>query len=126
MTMTNNILEYKGYHARIEYDKDDQVLRGKIEGIGDLVTFESEDIKKIETEFHEAVEDYLDFCEEVGKTPEKEYKGSFNIRISPQLHKQLAMTAMKNGDTLNASVEKAIKRYVFGKETVATHSGSSL
>ena len=65
MTMTNNILEYKGYHARIEYDKDDQVLRGKIEGIGDLVTFESEDIKKIETEFHEAVEDYLDFCEEV-------------------------------------------------------------
>ena len=125
MTMTNNILEYKGYHARIEYDKDDQVLRGKIEGIGDLVTFESEDIKKIETEFHEAVEDYLDFCEEVGKTPEKEYKGSFNIRISPELHKQLAMTAMKNGDTLNASVEKAIRNYVFEKDAASIYSGSS-
>lgn len=110
--MKNNILEYKGYHTKIEFDSEDFVLRGKIEGINDLVNFESEDIKGIEKEFHEAVDDYLEFCREVGKEPDKEYKGSFNVRISPELHKKLAVTAMQNGDTLNASVEKAIEQYV--------------
>lgn len=110
--MKNNILEYKGYHTKVEFDSEDFVLRGKIEGINDLVNFECEDIKNIEKEFHEAVDDYLDFCREVGKAPDKEYKGTFNVRISPALHKRLANVAMKRGDTLNASVEKAIEQYV--------------
>ena len=58
------------------------------------------------------VDDYLEFCKDVGKEPDKEYKGTFNIRISPDLHKRLAIVAMQNGDTLNATVEKAIVNYV--------------
>ena len=107
-----NLLEYKGYHAKIEFDSEDLVLRGKIEGIKDLVNFESTDISTVEEEFHAAVDDYLEFCKEVGKEPDKEYRGTFNIRISPDLHKKLAIVAMQNGDTLNASVEKAIVNYV--------------
>lgn len=107
-----NVLEYKGYHTKIEFDSEDFVLRGKIEGINDLVNFESEDINGIEREFHEAVDEYLEFCKEVGKEPDKEYKGTFNVRINPELHRKLAIVAMKNGDSLNASVEKAISEYV--------------
>ena len=107
-----NILEYKGYHAKIEFDSEDLVLRGKIEGIKDLVNFESADISTVEEEFHAAVDDYLEFCKDVGKEPDKEYKGTFNIRISPDLHKRLAIVAMQNGDTINATVEKAIVNYV--------------
>lgn len=110
--MQNNILEYKGYHTRIEFDTESFVLRGKIEGINDFVDFECNDISCVENEFHQAVDDYLAFCEEVGKEPEKEYKGTFNVRISPELHKKLALSASKNGDTLNASVEKAIREYI--------------
>ena len=110
--MKINIFEYKGSHTKIEFDSENFLLRGKIEGINDLVNFECEDIKNIEKEFHEAVDDYLDFCKEVGKEPDKEYKGTFNVRISPELHKQLVTMSMKNGDTLNASVEKAIREYV--------------
>lgn len=108
----NNILEYKGYHTRVEFDSDDFLLRGKIEGINDLVNFECGNIKSLEKEFHEAVDDYLNFCKEVGKDPDKEYKGTFNVRIDPVLHKKLAIIAIKNGDTLNATVEKAIQAYV--------------
>lgn len=54
----------------------------------------------------------MEFCKEVGKEPDKEYKGTFNIRINPELHKRLACVAMKNGDTLNSTVEKAIREYV--------------
>ena len=63
MNRPKDILEYKGYHTRIEYDSQSKVLHGKIEGINDLVTFESESVAKIEDEFHKAVDDYLAFCE---------------------------------------------------------------
>ena len=108
----NNILEYKGYHTNIEFNANDCVLRGKIEGINDLVDFECEDIKGIEKEFRAAVDDYLEFCKEVGKNPEKEYKGTFNVRIDPELHKKLANEASKSGDSLNSCVEKAIEMFV--------------
>lgn len=110
--MKGNVLEYKGYHTRIEYDHETFSLRGKIEGIGDLVDFSSKDIQSIEKEFHDAVDDYLVFCEEVGKEPDKEYKGTFNIRIEPQLHRRLAIKAFKENESLNATVEKAIKAYL--------------
>lgn len=112
-----NIIQYKGYLSKIEFDTEDLVLRGKIEGINDLITFETNDILRVEEEFKNAVEDYLEFCKEVGKEPEKEYKGSFNVRISPSLHKSLAMVSLKNGDSLNASVEKAIEQYVYNTES---------
>lgn len=110
--MKSNILEYKGYHTHIEFDKETLSLHGKIEGIGDLVNFSSKDISSIEKEFHEAVDDYLAFCSEVGKEPDKEYKGTFNIRIEPQLHRKLAIKANKENESLNATVEKAIKAYL--------------
>ena len=106
------LLEYKGYHSKIEFDHDNYVLYGKIEGIDDLIIFESSDVSKIEEEFHLAVDDYLELCEEVGKEPEKEYKGSFNVRIAPELHKKLAIISLENGDNLNTSVEKAISEYI--------------
>ena len=110
--MKNNILEYKGYHTRIEFDYETISLRGKIEGIGDLVNFSSKDVTTIEKEFHDAVDDYLEFCAEVGKEPDKEYKGTFNVRIESELHKKLAMRAFKENESLNATVEKAIKAYL--------------
>ena len=108
----NNILEYKGYYTKIEYSSEDKVLHGKIEGIGDLVTFQSPDATKIVEEFNNAVDDYLEFCEEVEKEPDKSYKGSFNIRINPDLHRKLAIKAFMNNESLNQTVEKAIQKYL--------------
>lgn len=110
--MTNNILEYKGYYTKIEYSVEDRVLYGKIEGIGDLVNFHSESPETIEEEFHTAVDDYLAFCKDLGKNPEKPYKGVFNVRVSPELHRKAAMAADKKGETLNAFVVKAIRAAV--------------
>ena len=109
-----NILEYKGYHTKVEVDMESMVAYGKIEGINDLVTFETKNLSEVTKEFENAVDDYLEFCKEVGKAPDKEYKGTFNVRISPKLHKELAMLASKNGESLNQTVEKAIQSYVSG------------
>ena len=110
--MKKNVLEYKGYHTVIEFDSETNVLRGRIEGINDYVDFSSTDATTVEGEFHKAVDDYLEFCESVGKEPEKEYRGTFNVRIQPLLHKKLVVFAMKNGETLNSVVGKAIENYI--------------
>lgn len=122
--MSENVLEYKGYYAKIEYSTKDQVLFGKIEGIRDLVNFESASATGIEKEFHLAVDDYLAFCEEIGQKPEKPYKGVFNVRISPELHRAAAIAADKKGETLNAFVAEAIDEAVNGKTSTVIYSAS--
>lgn len=111
----SNILEYKGYFTKVQYSSKDNVLHGKVEGIADLITFESYSCEEIESEFHAAVDDYLEFCQDIGKVPEKPYKGSFNIRISPELHKRADITAKKQSITLNQFVSDAIAEHLDGK-----------
>ncbi len=100
------------YCTRVEFDADAMLLHGKIEGINDLVTFECENAAQAEAEFQAAVDDYLAFCQEVGKKPEKEYRGLFNVRIQPDLHRRIAAEAVRRGTTMNALVEQAIRSYV--------------
>ena len=106
--MADNMLKYKDFYGSVEYSAADECFWGKIIGISDLVTFEGDSVEGLKRSFEEAVEDYLVLCKKVGKDPQKSYKGSFSIRISPELHKEAAIIAGKNGMSLNAFVEKAI------------------
>ena len=110
--MMNNIMEYKGYHTKVEFDAESMSLRGIIEGINDYIDFEADNIASIEDEFHAAVDDYIEFCSTVGKEPEKEYRGTFNVRISPELHRKLSIRAFVDGQSLNSEVEKAVASYL--------------
>ena len=104
----SNVIQYKGYFANVEYSQEDQILFGKIEGIRDLVTFECENAGEVEQAFKEAVDDYLEFCEEEGKDPNKSFSGSFNVRVSPELHRDIWAAATKRNMTLNAYVNEAL------------------
>jgi len=106
--MMKNLMEYKGYFARIEYSANDDVFFGTIEGINDTISFEGVSTDALKAAFHEAVEDYLDMCQRYGKEPHKTYKGSFNVRIDPELHKKAAIVAASKGTSLNRFVESAI------------------
>lgn len=103
-----NLMEYKGYFAKVGYSSDDDIFFGTIEGIIDSVSFEGESVVELKQDFHEAVNDYLDMCEKMGKEPQKFYKGSFNVRISPEAHKKAVTLASSKGISLNQFVEKAI------------------
>jgi len=106
--MTDNMIKYKDFYGSVEYSATDECFFGKIIGTTDLVTFEGESVDNLKKAFVEAVEDYLALCKEIGKEPQKSYKGSFNVRISPELHKEATITASRKGISLNAFVEKAI------------------
>ena len=103
-----DILKYKEYIGSVHFSSEDEVFYGKIEGIDDLITFEADTVKNLKSTFREAVEDYAELCQKAGKQPEKSYKGSFNIRIDPELHKKAARRSIELGVSLNQLVEKAI------------------
>lgn len=112
-----NYLEYNGYIGTLEFSADDKLFFGKIQGINDLVTFEGSSVTELEESFKEAVEDYLETCKTLNKAPEKIYKGSFNVRVSQELHQKIALLAVKKGLNLNEIVKEAIS-YVVKHEEV--------
>ena len=104
----SDILQYKTYLATVHFSAEDEVFYGEIIGINDLVSFEGTTVKELKKAFHEAVDDYIATCEEMGKEPEKTYKGSFNVRIPMELHRQAAMYASIKKISLNDLVRQAI------------------
>ncbi|HAL83110.1 MAG TPA: toxin-antitoxin system HicB family antitoxin [Mucilaginibacter sp.] len=104
----NDILQYKDYYASVHFSAGDEVFYGKILGINDLVSFEGSSVKELKKAFKEAVEDYLDTCIQVGKAPEKTYKGTFNVRVSSALHKEASLFAAIHNITLNEFVKTAL------------------
>jgi predicted HicB family RNase H-like nuclease len=108
----NNCLRYKGYAGSIEFSEEDAVFHGKVIGIKSLISFEGDSVKTITDDFHNAVDEYLAYCEDNGRQPEKPFKGSFNVRIGSELHRQAAIDASSRGISLNALVENAISQYV--------------
>jgi predicted HicB family RNase H-like nuclease len=108
----NNVLEYKGYYGTVDFSATDKVLFGKVIGVNGLISFEGESIQRLIEDFEGAVDDYLEMCAEQGIEPEKIHKGSFNVRISPELHKTLTLYSISHGQTLNSTVEQAIKSYI--------------
>ena len=121
----SDLLRYKGYSARPEYSAEDRIFYGKILGISDLVDFQSENAKDLEEEFHKAVDDYLEFCAEIGKQPQKEYSGLFNVRISPELHREVSVFAQAEGVTLNKAVEQAIRAMVHSCDEGSRRNGEA-
>ena len=85
---------------------------GKLEGIDDLVNYEGESVQELTSAFHEAVEDYLIFCEEHNCKPEKSYSGAFNVRVAPCLHRDIANLAAEAGISINAFVKRALAEAV--------------
>lgn len=102
-------LSFNDYIGSVHFNGEDEVFYGKIEGIEDLITFEGKTVTELKTAFEEAVEDYLELCKENNKRIEKTYKGSFNVRISPELHRKVKRTALKKGMSLNQFIQKAVE-----------------
>ena len=105
-------LEYKGYDGSVEYSSEDHTLHGKILGIRDSVSYDGQDVRTLEQNFIAAVDEYLAFCEGEGKHPEKSFKGTFNVRVEPRLHKLAALRALKENKKLNNVVEEALEEYL--------------
>jgi predicted HicB family RNase H-like nuclease len=102
-------LEYKGYTGSIEYSPEDNLLYGKVLGINGLISFEGQTGADLENDFHAAIDAYLEYCKSNGIEPDKPFKGSFNVRISPSLHQKAALLAKEAKVSLNNFIAEAIR-----------------
>ena len=105
-----NTMQYKGYLGSASFSERDNVFFGKIEGIDGLVNFEGESVAELTQAFHEAVDDYLIYCEEEGIQPTKTYSGELHLRIAPEIHRRLVLLARKEGMSVNSFVNRELKR----------------
>jgi len=107
-----DFLLFKDYIGSVHFNAEDEIFFGKIEGIEDLISFEGSSVSELKKSFEAAVEDYMILCKEVGKNKEKSYKGSFNVRIAPEIHKKAKRIAIMKGISLNQFVQKAVEEEV--------------
>jgi len=103
-------MEYKGYHAAVEFDGEDGILVGRLLGINDVVGFHAESVSEMTAAFHAAVDDYLDACAKLGKTPDKVYSGQLMVRVHPSVHAQAAKAAEMTGKSLAQWAEEHLRR----------------
>ena len=95
-----------------EFSEEDKIFYGKVLGIRSLISYEGENATELIDDFHQAVDDYLEVCKETGKSPSKEFKGSFNVRVTPELHRSAYFYAHENGLTLNELMSRSLKNYL--------------
>ena len=102
------MIEYKGYTGVFEFDPSIDSFHGHVLGLQDVVTFEGQSVEELRREMAESVEDYLAFCSEEGKEPERPYRGEFLVRTTPDVHRAVATAAEAEGMSLNAWVESTL------------------
>jgi predicted HicB family RNase H-like nuclease len=102
-------MEYKGYVGKVEFDDESGVFHGEVVNLRDVVTFEGRTVAELRKAFRGSVDDYLEFCEERGESPEKPYSGRFVVRVDPSLHKAIATRAKLKDKSLNAWVHDVLE-----------------
>ena len=96
-----NMMKYKGYIARIEFDEDDRIFVGRLAGIDDIVSFHGTNVDELETAYHESVDHYLEVSERTGRPALKPYSGKLMLRINPDIHAAVATTSQVQGKSIN-------------------------
>ena len=108
-----NIMKYKGYWAEVRYSDEDECFYGIIEGLEhDSISFEGETVKDLKKDFKDAIDDYLQFCKETNTEPERQCKGSLNVRLGVELHNQAKMKSIEKNISINELIKDAVKLYL--------------
>ena len=118
--MKNDVLEYKKYIAKLDFDLEEGIIVGKVINTRDIISFHGDTLTEIKQAFSDIIDTYLEACESEGIHPSKPYSGKFNLRINPDLHRELSIEATQEGISLNDLTESLIKCGLSHKH----HSGS--
>lgn len=102
------MLEYKGYHGRIEFDEQAGIFHGDVLDLRDVVTFQGKSVDEIMTAFHDSIDDYLEFCQERGESPDKAFTGKLMLRLPTDVHRRVYLSAKKEGKSLNEYISEKL------------------
>jgi predicted HicB family RNase H-like nuclease len=104
-------LKYKGYLGSVEYNEEDQCLFGKVLGMSkDIISYEGKTVDELKEDFETGIDAYLDSCKKEGIEPRKAYSGTLNVRLTPEIHNQIANIAQESGITINAYIKNTLQK----------------
>lgn len=108
-----NVMRYKGYWAEIKYSDEDECFCGHIEGLkNDIISFEGTTVKELKQDFKDAIDTYLSSCKANGDEPEKQCKGSLNVRLGAELHSRAKMKSIEQNISINELIKNAVAMYL--------------
>lgn len=109
----NNIMKYRGYWAEIKYSDEDECFCGEIEGLKNgSISFEGTTVKELKKDFKDAIDHYLSVCKANNLEPDKQCKGSLNVRLGVELHNEAKMKSIEKNISINELIKDAVKLYL--------------
>lgn len=103
-------MNYKGYHGQVNYDEEAKLFHGEVVGLRDVITFQGTSVDELEQAFKDSIDEYLDFCKELQRAPEKPFSGKLMLRLPPEIHERAAYQAKTNGVSLNTWLKQGIEK----------------
>src|SRR4051794_2984150 len=100
-------LRHKDFQGSVDFV--DGFLLLQILHIDDVITTQVDSASEAQAAFEQLVDEYILACQEDGTEPCKPFKGSFNVRVTPELHRRAAMAAADEGVSLNSWIQSAIE-----------------
>lgn len=113
------MMEYKGYIGKVEFDDKANVFHGEVINLRDVITFQGESVQELRNAFRESIDDYLEFCAERDEEPERPYSGTFTVRITPELHRDISVRAKLADQSLNSWVNQLLEHEVKDAQSAA-------
>jgi predicted HicB family RNase H-like nuclease len=110
--LKNETLRYKGFFGTVDFDNDSNSLYGEVINTRDTIVYRGESVEELRKDFEGAIDDYIDYCEELGEIPEKDYSGKFTLRIPTELHRILSILAKSENVSLNELVNHILGSYL--------------
>ena len=100
------MMDYKGYVGMVEFDDEADIFHGEVVNLRDVITFQGRSVDELRRAFEESVDDYLAWCAERGKQPDRPFSGKFVVRLDPQTRRSISAAAQKAGMSLNTWVKQ--------------------
>jgi len=103
-------MQHDGYIATIDIDEEAGLFHGEVINTRDVLTFQGHTFDELRAAFADTIADYVDWCRARGKEPERPYSGTFTVRLSPDLHRRIAIAAIRAGKSVNGLVAETLER----------------
>jgi predicted HicB family RNase H-like nuclease len=103
------MLKYKGYTGHVEFDDQSGIFHGEVLDLKDVITFQGKSVEEIEQAFCDSIDDYLEFCRERNEEADKPFSGRLMVRLPPQLHRRVFVTARQEGKSLNQWIAEKLE-----------------
>lgn len=108
----SSTLYHRGYEGSVQYSAEDKMLHGRLLTASDLISYGGLDLAELEINFRDAVDEYLAFCAETGKTPDQPGPSPADIHIRRELQTHAVRFAEQHDRQLDTVVNDALEEYL--------------